>query len=372
MSSSQKTISINPALFQMAGISKTRKKEKKEKKDKTADKGIFKPTTMKNKFIEKIKQHQKKTKKKEEDASGGFKSEFEESLKYLTSLIEKENKTSESKEKKFDVGTSLNKMDAFQDDNYLREQVNVELPTDLKRPETIFNRNSLTPLMDNTNIPYGCLRNGNKPTYRQWTQTKKRPFKKETLNINEPMFANTGENVNSEREDKLKRVKSMFNRTKSDDGKSDVVKSNDGKSKDGKSDISIIPGPSIASTAVSLMAHNDITETLPVVLAPRIPSMAVKKKITRKYICGKNAKTRRVSVIIKDGEGRANIIREKRNLTRRNLTDVKNYLHKSGLLKVGSCAPKKVLMDLYEACILTGKVTNVNDKVQIHNFLNSN
>ena len=332
MSSSQKTISINPALFQMAGISKTRKKEKKEKKDKTADKGIFKPTTMKNKFIEKIKQHQKKTKKKEEDASGGFKSEFEESLKYLTSLIEKEKKIDEPKEKKFDVGTSLNKMDTFQDDNYLREQVNVELPNDLKRPETIFNRNSLKPLMDNTNVPYGCLRNGNKPTYRQWTQTKKRPFKKETLNINEPMFANTGENVNSEREDKLKRVKSMFNRTKSNDGKSKDGKSKDGKGNDGKSDISIIPGPSIASTAVSLMAHNDIMETLPVVLAPRIPSMAVKKKITRKYICGKNSKTRRVSVIIKDGEGRANIIREKRNLTRRNLTDVKNYLHKSIIL----------------------------------------
>jgi len=367
MSSSQKTISINPALFQMAGISKTRKKEKKEKKDKTTDNGIFKPTTMKNKFIEKIKQHQKKTKQKEEDASGGFKSEFEESLKYLTSLIEKEKKMDEPQEKKFDVGTSLNKMDTFQDDNYLREQVNVELPTDLKRPETIFNRNSLKPLMDNTNVPYGCLRNGNKPTYRQWTQTKKRPFKKETLNINEPMFANTGENVNSEREEKLKRVKSMFNRTKSDD-----VKINDGKSNDGKIDLPIIPGPSISSAAVSLMAHNDIMETLPVVLAPRIPSMAVKKKITRKYMCGKNAKTRRVSVIIKDGEGRANIIREKRNLTRRSLTDVKNYLHKSGLLKVGSSAPKKVLMDLYEACILTGKVTNVNDKVQIHNFLNSN
>ena len=356
MSSTQKTISINPALFQMSGNKKTRKE--KEKKEKQTQNSLMKPSTLKNKFIQKVKQHQqkkkeggKKTKEKE------FKSEFEESIQYLSSLIEKDKKENEKKQE-IKSENSLNKLETFQQDNFLREQVNVELPNDLKKPETIFNRNSLKPLMDEKKVPYGCLRNGSKPTYRQWMQTRKRPFKQEKININEPMFVNNDENI--KRQEKLKAVKSMFQGEK--EIKNEPMQIHVKEIETSK--LVENPPPNI---------NNNLNSNLsvePIISKP--PKMAIKKKITRKYICGKNQKTRRIGVLIKDGEGRAKIIREKRNLSRRNINDVKKYLHNNGLLKVGTHAPKKVLMDMYEACILTGKVLNVNDKIHIHNFLNSN
>lgn len=370
MSSTQKTISINPALFQMSGNKKTRKE--REKKEKQTQNSLMKPSTLKNKFIQKVKQHQqqkkeggKKTKEKE------FKSEFEESIQYLSSLIEKDKKERELKQDK-NHENNLNKLENFQEDNFIREQVNVELPNDLKKPETIFNRKSLTPLMDEDKVPYGCLRNGSKPTYRQWMQTRKRPFKQEKININEPIFANNDEN--NKRQEKLKAVKSMFQ------GEKQTI--NSSNSSVNNQSIANSPNSNQTMNKIEITTNNqeeptnivggNNTESInmtPVIA--KTPKFAIKKKITRKYICGKNPKTRKIGVLIKDGEGRAKIIREKRNLTRRNINDVKKYLYNNGLLKVGTHAPKKVLMDMYEACILTGKVINVNDKIHIHNFLNS-
>jgi len=358
MSSTQKTISINPALFQMSGNKKTRKD--KEKKEKQTQNSLMKPSTLKNKFIQKVKQHQQKKKEggnkpKEKE----FKSEFEESIQYLSSLIEKDKKENEKKQE-IKSENNLNKLETFQQDNFLREQVNVELPSDLKKTETIFNRNSLKPLMDENKVPYGCLRNGSKPTYRQWMQTRKRPFKQEKININEPMFANNDENI--KRQEKLKAVKSMFQCEK-EINKEEPMQIHVKEIENNK--LVERPKPIIDNNNPNIILNAE-----PII--SKTPKIAIKKKITRKYICGKNPKTRKIGVLIKDGEGRAKIIREKRNLSRRNINDVKKYLHNNGLLKVGSHAPKKVLMDMYEACILTGKISNVNDKIHIHNFLNSN
>lgn len=367
-SSTQKTISINPALFQLSGNKKT-KKERPTKENK-AKKTLMKPTTLKNKFIQKVKQHQQNKKggeKKTKDTA--FKSEFEESIQYLSSLIEKDKKENEKKQE-IKSGNNLNKLETFQEDNFLREQVNVELPNDLKKPETIFNRKALKPLMDNTKVPYGCLRNGSKPTYRAWMQTRKRPFKQEKININEPTFVNDEEN--SKRQEKLKAVKSMFHNNVDNNGVNNSANILNNENVKKAENVK----PAIKSS-VSTNENKDVVSPTEVNISNvqikhQQPKYAIKKKITRKYVCGKNPKTRKIGVLIKDGEGRAKIIREKRNLTRRNINDVKKYLHTNGLLKVGTHAPNKVLMDMYEACILTGKITNINDKIHIHNFLNSN
>jgi len=356
MSSTQKTISINPALFQMTGSKKTRKE--KDNKEKQTQKSLMKPSTLKNKFIQKVKQHQQKKKeggKKTKDKE--FKSEFEESIQYLSSLIEKDKKENNINQE-IRSENSLNKLETFQQDNFLREQVNVELPNDLKNPQTIFNRNSLKPLMDENKVPYGCLRNGSKPTYRQWMQTRKRPFKKDKININEPIFANNDEN--NKRQERLKAVKTMFQSEKEE------------KKEPLQNHVSEIETNKLLEDPINIVDNNTSINVNNVTsIITKAPKMAIKKKITRKYICGKNPKTRKIGVLIKDGEGRAKIIREKRNLSRRNINDVKKYLYNNGLLKVGTHAPKKVIMDMYETCILTGKVLNVNDKIHIHNFLNS-
>tara|TARA_A100001015_G_C15043166_1_gene741314 strand:+ start:2330 stop:3403 length:1074 start_codon:yes stop_codon:yes gene_type:complete len=353
----QKTISINPALF---SFGKKTKKEKKKKEAKPLS--IITPNSLKNKFIEKVKQHQRKKEKKEtkKNKETEFGSDFQESLRYLSNLIDEKNTKPD-----FNVSSNLNKLESFQNDNYLRENVNVELPSDLKKPETIYNKDSLKSLIEPNPKPYGCLKNGSKPTYRQWLHTRKRPFKEKHQQINIDLPKNE---ILNNREEKLNRVKSMFlNKDENEEKKHENQ-----ENKHENNNITIIKPNYDNITNNNINSDNLISEN-------RINNIndnnskqkyAIKTNITRKYTCGKNNKTRRIGVMIKSGETRAKIIREKRNLTRRSISDVKNYLFKNGFLKVGSSAPKKILMDMYEACILSGKITNKNDKIKIHNYLN--
>ena len=362
----QKTISINPALFTLGKKPKKENKTKKEKKPMS----IITPNSLKNKFIEKVKQHQRKkdknsTRKKKESEFG---SDFQESLRYLSNLIEEKDKNDTSK---FNVSNNLNKLESFQNDNYLRENVNVDLPSDLKKPETIYNRDVLKPetninVISNDSLtpkPYGCLKNGEKPTYRQWLQTRKRPFKQKKPTIITDLPKN--ENLNK-REEKLNAVKSMFIKNTNENSEKNIIQSGDNVESD-----NIEVSKNIEDIEDSKINIETDTINENINLKPK-QRYAIKKSIRRKYTCGKNNKSRKVAIMIKSGETRAKIIKEKRNLTRRNIHDVKNYLYKNGFLKVGSSAPKKILMDMYEACILTGKVANKNDRIHIHNFLNEN
>tara|TARA_B100000035_G_scaffold304386_1_gene304055 strand:- start:3187 stop:4251 length:1065 start_codon:yes stop_codon:yes gene_type:complete len=350
----QKTISINPALF---SFGKKTKKEKKKKEIKPLS--IITPNSLKNKFIEKVKQHQRKKEKKEtrKNKETEFGSDFQESLRYLSNLIDEKNTKSD-----FNVSNNLNKLESFQNDNYLRENVNVELPSDLKKPETIYNKDGLKSLIDQNPKPYGCLKNGNKPTYRQWLHTRKRPFKEKKPSIQVDLPKNE---VLNNREEKLNKVKSMF-LNKNDDKEANKEANNE------NNEVNKVNSINDIVKETNIKGGDIIIENKPTSVNnnKHKQKYAIKTNITRKYTCGKNNKTRRIGVMIKSGETRAKIIREKRNLTRRSISDVKNYLFKNGFLKVGSSAPKKILMDMYEACILTGKITNKNDKIKIHNYLN--
>lgn len=50
------------------------------------------------------------------------------------------------------------------------------------------------------------------------------------------------------------------------------------------------------------------------------------------------------------------------------LTDIKNYLHNNSLIRCGSSAPPDILKEIYKNTKLTGKVTNTNGDVLLHNF----
>lgn len=354
----QKTISINPSLFT---VGKKTKKEKKIKEKKPIS--IITPNSLKNKFIQKVKQHQQnkekqKTKKKKET---NFGNNFQESLRYLSNLIE-ENQ--EKNVNNFNVSNNLNKLESFQNENYLRENVNVELPSDLKKPEVVYT-NELKTEINTIPKPYGCLKNGNKPTYRQWLYTRKNNQNKTTSLIGE---LPKNEILNT-REEKLNKVKSMFLKKKEED--TSIKQPNTSTIQNNNSIEKIIDNnlDNNLDNNFDNVDNNTNNIILNVNEKPK-QKYAIKTNITRKYTCGKNNKTRKVGVIIKNGETKAKIIREKRNLTRRNIHDVKNFLYKNGFLKVGSSAPKKILIDMYEACILTGKISNKNDRIHIHNYLN--
>jgi len=121
--------------------------------------------------------------------------------------------------------------------------------------------------------------------------------------------------------------------------------------------------------------------TTPSVPAPSVPAPAPppykpsfapkRKRITRtlKYKLGKH-KDGTVSVLIKNSHTRRKIQNEQSLLKQKSILDIKNYLRKNNLLKVGTQAPNDVLRHLYEQSILAGQVENKSKENLIHNYFN--
>ena len=56
-------------------------------------------------------------------------------------------------------------------------------------------------------------------------------------------------------------------------------------------------------------------------------------------------------------------------LKKKSIIDIKNYLRKHNLIKIGSNAPNDVLRQIYEQSILAGNVNNKNNNNFLHNNL---
>ena len=96
----------------------------------------------------------------------------------------------------------------------------------------------------------------------------------------------------------------------------------------------------------------------------------IRKKITRtsKYKLGKRGN--RVSILIKNGKTRKLVQYEHALLKKKSILDVKNYLRKKNLLKIGSEAPPDILRQIYESSILSGDLENKSKETLIHNYMN--
>ena len=94
------------------------------------------------------------------------------------------------------------------------------------------------------------------------------------------------------------------------------------------------------------------------------------KRTTKKttYTLGKTGG--KVSVLIKNNATRRKIKREHGLLKQKPLNEIKKYLYDKNLIKIGSTAPNDVLRILYEQSILAGDITNVEPATQLHNFMN--
>jgi len=88
---------------------------------------------------------------------------------------------------------------------------------------------------------------------------------------------------------------------------------------------------------------------------------------TTKYTLGKKGK--RVGVLIKNNITRKNIKEDLSKLKKNSIIEIKNYLRKHNLIKVGSNAPNDVLREIYEQSIMAGDIHNINDQNYLANNL---
>jgi hypothetical protein len=183
-----------------------------------------------------------------------------------------------------------------------------------------------------TNPQYGCLKNGTLPTYRQF-------YNRHTLKNHTGMGKrNYTETVNTD----------------------SLGKQNSNESFDTSSQ-NEYQTPEIETIDNITKGGNDGIDT-----------GMQRKLLKRTYKVGKSDAESKISVLVSNKTIRHNASNKSITLKKTPINDVKRYLVKQGLLKVGSSAPPDVLRKMYEsASMVCGDITNHNPETLMYNYMNA-
>ena len=395
---SKKTIDINPDLF---SVGKTRKK--REKKEKPTNVPLISPNVLKNKLLKRIKEHKireteglENNKKKLSEPSNNSNSkpnlidleeytdEFNDSINYLQTLS-KQKKDNEQKaineanklrlKAELERKTVKNYQSLLSNSNLVASptvlsntnlpHVNIDLPKELEEisvPIIIQPQDQPVILarpynIDNT-VPYGCLKGGVKPSYKDWNRTQK------NMIVTDPKLSVVINSNMTERENRLNKLKSKIKE------KNNIV---------GVENTTTLGSvtPKIENNAVNVTNNTNNTNninnvsTTPVITGGQeMPNKQIlKRTIRKKYTLGKTKNNRSVGILIKDRNTRKQVLTAQRELKKKSINDIKTYLKDHNLIKVGSNAPNDVIRKMYEASMLAGEITNSNSDTLLHNLL---
>jgi hypothetical protein len=392
----KKTIQISPELFKISG-GKTRRNRDKKQLD---IKPLVSPNNLKNKLLQQIKHHktkelmENKTNKQHTQSQVSAQSqisnsndEFTNAINYMSDFAKKQksrqilnNKTVKNQ---FTSNTNL---------GAVNPNVLLDLPPELFPPENnnvennnVFNVNYKT----DDNVPYGCLKNGKKKTYREWKELTKQeqipslvrpptPPKKNgfvEIDTNVSSVPQSTESMIS-REQRLEQIKTKLKRLQDQETVTknkvldDLAKIE--KEINKKNNISLDELPNMGENVEDDTAdeiHKMIAERERVTEAAT-PKQYLKKTVKRTFTLGKSEPLRKVGVLIKNTQTRKNIINTQKELKKTNINDVRKYLRQHGMVKVGSTCPPDILRKTFESALMAGEITNTNKETLLHNFLN--
>jgi hypothetical protein len=98
------------------------------------------------------------------------------------------------------------------------------------------------------------------------------------------------------------------------------------------------------------------------------------KKIIKRFLLGKNLKTKKVGILIKNKKTRKLVNRDCRKLDKKKIKTIKKFLVDHALIKVGTSAPESILRNMYTNCYLSGDINNSGGKnaenILMHNWQN--
>ena len=389
--STKKTIQINPELFKMPG-NKTRKN--KEKKELTLN-PVVSPSILKNKLLKRIKEHKPNelkgsSLKKENNET--FTDEFYGAMDYLSGLKHKQKQLQILNNKTLKNHT-INNLSASSTAT-VNPQIFLDLPPELTEPNKtqlisneIFNMNYKT----NDGVPYGCLKNGKKKTYREWKEESSSssypelpdlvrpptpPKKtdgmyftniKNAIETNQPEKTN---NISLSREERLEQIKNKLRKMEDQETAIKRKAIEDFNTMEKTIEAKLLPELDYTDNETNNI--DELIKEREKKIETMNPKQYLKKTVKRKFTLGKSDKLRRISVLIKDRQTRKNIINTQKELKKTDITDVRRYLRQHGIIKVGTTCPTDILRKTFESALLAGEVTNTNKETLLHNFLSAN
>ena len=235
MADVKKTIQINPEIFNIG--SRKNKTEKRKKHPGIAP--LISPNIIKNKLLNRIKEHKiaENSNKNNDNTSANsntnnntkypkpnlvdkYSNEFNESLEYLQSLSKQKKKDEENERRKnYLLNKTVRNIIPNSNTNTIphvqlelpMELVNIPPPT-IETPIIINKNNSQNNSQSNyssnykvdNELPYGCLKGGVKPTYRDLNKTRK------VYEVTNPSATFNVQNINLEREQRLNILKAKI------------------------------------------------------------------------------------------------------------------------------------------------------------------
>jgi len=198
-----------------------------------------------------------------------------------------------------------------------------------------------------TAVPYGCLKNGIKPSFKNWTRNnraKSPSFEKSTtfFEPNKTLQPVTSQPVTPQPVTQQPLVQQPLVQQP------------------------LVQQPLVQQPLVTpqLVTQQQVTPP------PKVQIQTPPLTTIKRHVVGKSKKSRHVGVLIKNVNTRKMIISAHKDLKKTNINEVRNHLKNNGLLKVGTTAPIDVLRQTYEASILAGNINNKNDETLYHNFVN--
>lgn len=457
-----KKIDINPVLFNFEN-SRTKKNREKKQKPNLSKIQLISPNVLKNKLLNRIKEHKKKetenldnnkTKLNNEDRQSTrrediklelnkYTDEFNDSIEYLQNLSLQKKLNDEKKINDRIKQKKLNELERKTLKNHnsysgssdsIFPYVNLDLPDTLQEQFISPPQINTTPLILNNRIdtiPYGVLKGGTKPTYREWQRTQKNNIVDNpklalvpTNNSLNSIHFNTAQNERELRLNKLKEKIKMkqlqkleaATRKESIIAKPEIknlnsnsnlnpnpnpnvelfnkdinISSEDSSFSDNQSNISNISNLNNSSNFnndnleqsfanENLIIKNKIQNSSQIInqnineennddITESPMKKITKKTIKRKYTLGKSKLQNQVSILIKNKQTRKNIIDAQKNLKKKSINDIKKYLRDHNIIKIGSNAPNDVIRKMYESAMLAGEITNTNKDTLLHNFI---
>ena len=406
--SEKKTIQINPELFRFTTTNKTRKKRDESNKPikiKTSTKPVS-SKTVRNRLLKYIRQQQDTNYKQQFSSTpnqiipkptsttgsneSGFESDFEDSLKYLSSIAEK-NQNAISPEYKRRHNATLRQLPPTTEsllygstlgNTAFDTNVGLELPDVFNdvAPSSTTESPMLLQRSPHPAIPkYGCLKNGALPTYRMWkNQTLRAPpistpgptSMRGTNIVPNPLLSKPSYPgitvVGGTRE-------ATFGRSDATFGRSDAIRSEATPNNMFGSGSGSGSGSSRESELLEMKKQYERKKTMDQRPRPKNLFRKLKQKRTlrRTYRVGKSKHYPRVGVLVSNKTLRKQITTKAQLLKQVPMEEVKKTLIKKGLIKVGSTAPTDVLRKMYESVSLVcGDIQNHNPDNLLYNYLN--
>jgi hypothetical protein len=366
-----KTISISPHLFQVnSGKGRTRKASR-EKKAPVVIPPVVSPNLLKKKLIQRLKNHKARENKdlapqinstSSKATTPTFVDEFNDSINYLQSLS---NQTSAAARRSEAQRRTLKKH--YEELEGITPQVNIDLPAELT--DSSFPALTSGSITLKTDVPYGVLKNGSKPTFRQYQKTFKNVpsiFKQEggaTGNIREQKL----ENLRRKLDEMKKRKSASLQEPLSSEHMVSLVEPEPEKENLNDDNEPSNDYETVHIDLDELKEKEKQKEEEEKLLAQPVKQTLKTTKIT-KYTLGKNHDKRKVGVLLKNRSTRKKVLDACKKIKQEDIKNVKDFLKTHNFIKTGSNAPNHLYREMFQSLMLTGDSININKDTMLQNF----